>query len=58
MINLLNIFHKNKEKALLTKNELAALLKTDVHALAAFEKYGSEEECKADHDKVIYVEPW
>lgn len=27
-------------------------------ALAAFEKYGSEEECKADHDKVIHVEPW
>ena len=24
----------------------------------AFEKYGSEEEGKTDHDKVIYIEPW
>ena len=48
MINLLNIFHKNKEKALLTKNELAALLKTDVHALAAFEKAYQKEVLNAD----------
>ena len=37
MINLQNIFQKNKEKALITKNELAKLLKTNPNALDAFE---------------------
>ena len=32
--------------------------KDSLCTFTAFEKYGSEEEGKTDHDKVIYIEPW
>ena len=38
MFDLSNIFNKNRNKAALTKDELAALLKTTPEALKAFEK--------------------
>lgn len=37
MLNLANIFEKNKDKAILSKDELAAFLKTTPEALEAFE---------------------
>lgn len=37
MLNLANIFGKNKDKATLSKDELAAFLKTTPEALEAFE---------------------
>lgn len=38
MLDLFNIFNKNRKEAALTKDELAALLKTTPEALEAFEK--------------------
>lgn len=37
MFNLANMFNKNKREAILTKNQMAELLKTTPEALAAFE---------------------